>query len=78
MVFIVDIRRGNLHTQLMYKALFELARDRAEFVSMLFAREASGGPEPTSSVQRDIHGRRGARRRPRSCTPSTIARSSIT
>jgi hypothetical protein len=38
MAMIVDIRRGNLHVQLMYKGLFELARDRAEFVSMLFAK----------------------------------------
>ena len=30
--FINDIRRGNLHMQLMYKALFELSADRAEFV----------------------------------------------
>jgi hypothetical protein len=28
--FIIDIRRGNLHTHLMYKALFELAPDRAD------------------------------------------------
>ncbi len=33
MVFIIDIRRGNLHTQLMYKALFEMSKDRADFVS---------------------------------------------
>lgn len=35
---IFDIRRGNLATQLMYKALFELAPDRATFVSMLFSK----------------------------------------
>jgi len=33
---ITDIRRGNLHMQLMYKALFELSADRGEFVSRLF------------------------------------------
>jgi hypothetical protein len=38
MVFIVDIRRGNLDLQLYYKALFELSNSRAEFVSRLFAR----------------------------------------
>jgi hypothetical protein len=38
MVFIVDVRRGNLELQLMYKALFELSADRAEFVSRLFSR----------------------------------------
>ena len=36
--FIVDIRRGNLHVQLMYKALFELCADRAAFLSRLFSR----------------------------------------
>lgn len=44
--FIVDIRRGNLHAQLMYKALFELSADRAEFYSRLFSRkrpESLGG-----------------------------------
>ena len=35
---IFDIRRGNLLLQLMYKAIFELTRDRADFVSMLFSR----------------------------------------
>ena len=37
--FILDIRRGNLHLQLLYKALFELSASRAEFVSRLFNRE---------------------------------------
>src|SRR3954452_15480844 len=49
MVFIVDIRRGNLHTQLMYKALFELAADRADFVSMLFTKKRPAGLSTTSS-----------------------------
>ena len=38
MVFIVDIRRGNLDLQLMYKALFELSPTRADFLSRLFSR----------------------------------------
>ena len=36
--FITDVRRGNLHLHLMYKALFELSADRAEFLSRLFSR----------------------------------------
>jgi len=32
MAFITDIRRNNLHVLLMYKAVFELSRDRAEFI----------------------------------------------
>jgi hypothetical protein len=43
MVFITDIRRGNLHEQLMYKALFELSADRAEFVSRLFTKKRPDG-----------------------------------
>ena len=36
--FIVDLRRGNMLLQLMYKALVEISADRAEFMSRLFAR----------------------------------------
>lgn len=43
MAFIVDIRRGNFDLQLMYKALFELSADRAEFVSRLFCRPRPEG-----------------------------------
>src|SRR5437762_675282 len=43
MAFIVDIRRGNLQLQLMYKALFELSGDRVDFVSRLFSRKAPEG-----------------------------------
>ncbi len=43
MVFITDIRRGNLHTQLMYKALFEMSADRADFVSRLFSKPRPEG-----------------------------------
>jgi hypothetical protein len=50
MVFIVDVRRGNLRLQLMYKALFELSADRAEFVSRLFGRKRPSGLSATSSA----------------------------
>ena len=36
--FITDIRRGNLQLHLMYKALFELSANRAEFLSRLLSR----------------------------------------
>ena len=39
MAFIVDIRHGNFDVQLMYKALFELSKDRVDFVSRLFSRK---------------------------------------
>ena len=43
MVFITDVRRGNLHTQLMYKALFELSATRADFLERLFSRPRPAG-----------------------------------
>jgi hypothetical protein len=43
LAIIFDIRRGNLDLQLMYKALFELAADRADFVSMLFSKPRPDG-----------------------------------
>jgi hypothetical protein len=41
--FITDIRRGNLHMHLMYKALFELSDDRADFVSRLLTKPRPAG-----------------------------------
>jgi len=42
-VFLPDVRRGNTHMHLMYKALMELSADRAEFVSRLFSRREPEG-----------------------------------
>ena len=50
LAFIVDIRRGNLHTQLMYKALIELSADRTEFLGRLFARPRPEGLTASSTV----------------------------
>src|SRR6185312_13758527 len=50
MVFIVDVRRGNLDLHLMYKALFEMSADRAEFVSRLFSKARPEGLGPKSSA----------------------------
>lgn len=50
MVFIVDVRRGNLHLHLLYKALFELSRDRADFVSRLFAKARPAALTAKSTV----------------------------
>jgi len=52
---IFDVRRGNLLVQLMYKAIFELSRDRAELVSMLFARPRPPGLTAQSTAQ-DLFG----------------------
>src|SRR5215472_11458493 len=51
MVFIVDIRRGNLDLQLLYKALFEMSKDRAEFVARLFAKKEPEGIGSNSTVE---------------------------
>ena len=50
MVFIPDIRRGNLDLQLMYKALFELSADRADFVAKLLSRPRPAGLTGKSSA----------------------------
>ena len=55
MAFIVDIRRGNLDLHLMYKALFELSADRAEFVSRLFSKKRPEGLS-AKSTSSDIFG----------------------
>ena len=48
--FIVDIRRGNLDLQLIYKALFEMSADRAEFVSRLFSLPRPDGLTAASTA----------------------------
>lgn len=50
MAFITDIRRGNLHVLLLYKALFELSASRGEFVSRLFTRTPPASASPAASV----------------------------
>jgi hypothetical protein len=51
MAFIIDIRRENRNLHLLYKALFEISADRAEFVARLFSRERAPNLPPTASVQ---------------------------
>jgi hypothetical protein len=51
MAIIVDVRRGNLHMHLMYKALFEMSTDRADFVSRLFSRKRPEGLTASSDVR---------------------------
>ncbi|MEO6878762.1 MAG: hypothetical protein ABI205_09795 [Gemmatimonadaceae bacterium] len=38
MAFVVDIRRQAVMQHLMFKAIFEMSNDRADFISMLFAK----------------------------------------
>src|SRR5690349_16983188 len=48
---IIDIRHGNLDVHLMYKALFELSKDRADFVSRLFSRKRPDGLTDKSTAE---------------------------
>jgi hypothetical protein len=50
MAIIFDIRRGNLDIQLMYKAIFELSKDRADFISMLFSKPHPAGLTASASA----------------------------
>jgi len=49
--FIVDIRRQNLIHHLMYKAMIEMAPDRAEFMALLFARARPAGLDSESTPE---------------------------
>ena len=51
MAFIVDIRRQNMIEHMLYKALFELSTDRADFVSRLYARKRPSGLNNKSTAR---------------------------
>jgi hypothetical protein len=50
MAFIIDVRRGNLHEHLLYKALFEMSADRADFLARLFSRDRPAGLSKQSTA----------------------------
>jgi hypothetical protein len=49
--FIIDIRRQNMLEHMMYKALFELSEDRADFMSRLYARKRPAALTADASVE---------------------------
>ena len=51
MAFVVDIRRQAVMQHLMFKAVFELAKDRADFISLLFSKPRPAGLDRTSPIQ---------------------------
>jgi hypothetical protein len=51
MAFIVDIRRQAVMQHLMFKAMFEMAKDRADFISTLFGKPRPGGLDTATSIQ---------------------------
>jgi len=52
MAFIVDIRRQAIMQHLMFKAMFELANDRADFISILFAKPRPAGLDTSTTIQK--------------------------
>jgi hypothetical protein len=48
--FLVDVRRQSMLQHLMYKAAFELSRDRADFISLLFSKPRPAGLDSTTSL----------------------------
>jgi hypothetical protein len=52
MAFIVDIRRQAVMQHLMFKAIFEMANDRADFISILFSKRRPGGLDTSTSIQK--------------------------
>lgn len=51
MAFIVDIRRQAVMQHLMFKAIFELSADRADFISMLFSKPRPAGLDSATAIQ---------------------------
>ena len=51
MAFIIDIRRGNMMEQLMYKAIIEMSDDRADFLSRLFSRPKPAGLDKSAPAK---------------------------
>jgi len=49
--FIIDIRRQNMIQHLMYKAAFEMASNRADFLSVIFSRKRPEGLGETSTTK---------------------------
>jgi len=52
MAFIVDIRRQAVMQHLMFKAIFEMSKDRADFISMLFAKPRPANLDSTTPIQK--------------------------
>jgi hypothetical protein len=51
MAFICDIRRQAVMQHLMFKAMFELSKDRADFISILFSKPRPDGIDSTTPIQ---------------------------
>jgi hypothetical protein len=52
MAFVIDIRRQAVMQHLMFKAMFELSKDRADFLSLLFAKPRPQGLNADTPIQK--------------------------
>ncbi len=52
MAFVVDIRRQAVMQHMLFKAVFELAKDRADFISLLFSKPRPAGIDGSTPIQR--------------------------
>jgi len=50
MAFVVDIRRQAVVQHLMFKAIFEMVKDRADFISLLFAKPRPAGLDASTTI----------------------------
>jgi hypothetical protein len=51
MAFVVDIRRQAMMQHLLFKAIFEMAADRADFISMLFSKPRPADLDGNTPIQ---------------------------
>ena len=52
MAFVVDIRRQAVVQHLMFKAIFEMAPERADFISLLFSKPRPAGLDSSTPIQK--------------------------
>jgi hypothetical protein len=52
MAFVVDIRRQAVMQHLLYKAVFEIAKDRADFIALLFSKPRPDDLDGSTPIQR--------------------------
>lgn len=61
MAFIIDIRRQAVVQHVMFKAMFEMAADRVDFISLLFGKPRPPGLSDSSSIESVWSAYRGVR-----------------
>ena len=61
MAFVVDIRRQNMLELMLYRALFEMAENRADFMSKLFSRRRPANLDAKTNVRALLNAYKAAR-----------------